>query len=117
MELTKYILEDVFQVARQVKAGGITLTEGRTGLARAHGFNQNSATMTLRSLIHLHRGERYRRALTIGATDYFLTRIREEDGEAGLQTALRGLSAHIDYRVSTGVNVPGLQTVLAKHSK
>jgi len=117
MELTKDILEDVFQIARQVKAGDITLTKGKADLVRAHGFNQNSATMTLRSLIHLHRGERYRRALTIGATDYFLSRIREEDGEAGLQTALRGLSAHIDYRGSTGVNVPGLQTVLAKYSK
>lgn len=117
MELTKEILEDVFQLARQVKAGDITLTKGKDDLARVHGFNQNSATMTLRSLIHLHKGERYRRALTIDATDYFLARIREEDGDAALQTALQGLAAHIDYRGSKGVNVPGLQTVLAKYGR
>jgi len=114
MQLTKDILEDVFRTARKVKTGQITLAQGGTILVGAHRLNQNSAAMMLRSLVHLHKGERYRRALTIGATDYFLTRIREEDGQAGLQTALRGLSAHIDYRESSGVRVPGLQSILAK---
>lgn len=117
MELSKQILEDVFRVTRQVEVGDITLTKGTTDLVRVHEFNPNSATMTIRSLCHMIRGERYRRALTIDATDYFLSRIKEEDGIEGLRVALKGLSSHIDYRHSTGVNVPGLQAILVKHSK
>jgi 5-methylcytosine-specific restriction protein A len=117
MELSQNILEEIFQVTQQVDHGDITLTQGRDGLVRAHGFNANSANMTIRSLRHMLNGERYRRALTLEATDYFLGRIRDEYGNHGLQRALAGLSAHIDYRHSTGVAVPGLQTILAKHSK
>ena len=117
MELSQEILEEIFEVTRQVDRGDITLTKGRDDLVRAYGFNANSANMTIRSLRHMLNGERYRRALTLDATDYFLGRIREEYGNNGLQKALAGLSAHIDYRHSTGVAVPGLQTILAKHSK
>lgn len=116
MELSKEILEDIFQITRQVNKRKMTLTEGKNELVRLHGFNPNSATMSIRSLRHMISGERYRRALTIDATDYFLARIREEDGDKALQVALVGLSAHIDYRASTGVLVPGLQSILAKHS-
>jgi 5-methylcytosine-specific restriction protein A len=117
MELNQKILEEIFQVTRQVDRGDITLTQGRDDLVRAHGLNANSANMTIRSLRHMLHGERYRRALTMDATDYFLGRIQEEYGNQGLQKALVGLSAHIDYRHSTGVAVPGLQTILARHSK
>jgi 5-methylcytosine-specific restriction protein A len=117
MELGQDILEGIFQVTQQVERGDITLTQGRDDLVRAHGLNVNSANMTIRSLRHMLNGERYRRALTLDATDYFLRRIRDEYGNHGVQKALTGLSAHIDYRHSTGVAVPGLQTILAKHSK
>jgi len=116
MELSQEILEEIFQITRQVDRGDITLTKGRDDLVRVYGFNANSANMTIRSLRHMLNGERYRRALTLDATDYFLGRIREEYGDNGLQKALAGLSAHVDYRHSTGVAVPGLQTILAKHS-
>jgi len=117
MELTNEILENVFQLTQQVDRGQITLTKGKEDLVRAHGFNANSASMTIRSLRHMINGERYRRALTIEATDYFLNRIKAEFGNQGHKKALAGLSAHIDYRHSTGVSVPGLQTVLKRHTK
>lgn len=117
MQLSKAILEDIFQVTRQVKRGDITLAKGAMDLVRVHGFNPNSASMTIRSLRHLINGERYRRALTVEATDYFLSRIKDEYGHEGLRVALRGLSSHIDYRHSTGVSVPSLQSILDKHSK
>lgn len=117
MELSREILEEIFVITRLVDRGEITLKKGKQDLVRAYGFNANSANMTIRSLRHMLNGERYRRALTLDATDYFLGRIREEYGDNGLQNALAGLSGHIDYRHSTGVAVPGLQTVLAKHSK
>ncbi|HZW11694.1 MAG TPA: hypothetical protein VFF81_00690 [Noviherbaspirillum sp.] len=98
MELTRDILEDVFQLARQVRAGDITLTKGANDLVRSYGFNPNSATMTIRSPCHMLKGKRYRRALTVGATDYFFTRIKEEDGNDALLLALKALSSHIDYR-------------------
>ncbi|WP_306394738.1 hypothetical protein [Telluria beijingensis] len=117
MELSKDILEQIFQLTQQVNSGRISLTAGRDELVKAFGFNPNSASMTIRSLRHLLNGERYRRALTIGATDYFLGRIREEYGNEGLRKALAGLSAHIEYRNSQDVKVPGLDTILAKHSR
>ena len=117
MELRPDILEKIFQVTQQVDRLAITLVKGRDELVRAYGLNANSANMMIRSLRHMLNGERYRRALTLDATDYFLGRIREEYGNHGLQKALAGLSAHIDYRHSTGVAVPGLQTILARHSK
>jgi 5-methylcytosine-specific restriction protein A len=117
MELSQEILEEVFQVTRQVDRGDITLTKGRGDLVRAYVLNVNSANMAIRSLRHMLNGENYRRALTVAATDYFLGRIRKEYGPQGLQKALAALSAHINYRHSTGVNVPALQTILAKHSK
>jgi 5-methylcytosine-specific restriction protein A len=117
MELSRDILEEIFHITRQVDHGHITLTTGKDSLVRAYGMNANSANMMIRSLRHMLNGERYRRALTLDATDYFLGRIREEYGNHGLQKALAGLSAHIDYRHSTEVAVPGLQTILTKHSK
>ena len=117
MEMSKDTLEEIFQLAQQVDRGDITQAKGRDDLVRAYGLNVNSANMAIRSLRHLLKGERYRRALTLGATDYFLGRIRDECGEQGLKRSLVGLSAHIDYRHSTGVEVPGLQTILSKHSK
>jgi len=117
MRISHDILEEIFQVTRQVDRGDITLTKGKDNLVRAYRFNANSANMIIRSLRHMLNGESYRRALTLDATDYFLGRIREECGNHGLQKALVGLSAHIDYRHSTGVPVPGLQIILAKHSK
>jgi 5-methylcytosine-specific restriction protein A len=110
-------LEEIFQITQQVDLGSITLTKGKDDLERAHGLNTNSANMTIRSLRHMLHGERYRRALMMDTTDYFLRRIQEEYGDLGLQKALVGLSAHIDYRHSTGVEVPGLQTMLARYSK
>lgn len=115
VELKQETLEEIFRVTQQVDRGDITLTKGRDDLVRAWGLNANSANMTIRSLRHLLNGERYRRALTLDATDYFLRRIRDEYGNQGLQKALAGLSAHIDYRHSTGVAVPGLQVILSKH--
>jgi 5-methylcytosine-specific restriction protein A len=117
MELSQDILEEIFQVARRVDRQDITLTKGIDDLVRAYGFNANTANVTIRSLRHMLNGERYRRALTLDATDYFLDRIGEEYGNQGLERALAALSAHIDYRHSTGRRVPGLQTILAKHSK
>ncbi len=117
MELSKVALEDIFQVAQKVQSGVITLAKGSDDLVRAHGLNANSARMTIRSLRHLLEGERYRRALSLPVTDYALVRIQQEHGAPGLKKALIGLSAHIDYRHSTGVAVPGLQAILAKHGK
>jgi 5-methylcytosine-specific restriction protein A len=117
MELSPETLEAIFQVTLHVDRGDIALSKARNDVARTNGLNANSVNITIRSLRHLLNGERYRRAITLQATDYFLRRIREESGNQGLRAALKGLSAHIDYRHSTGVKVPGLQTLLAKHEK
>lgn len=117
MKISRDVLEEIFEVTQKIDRGDITLTKGRDDLARSHGLNVNSTNIVIRSLRHMLNGERYRRALTMDATEYFLCRIKEEFGNDGLTKALAGLSSHIDYRHSTGSNVPGLQTILARHSR
>lgn len=56
MELSREILEEVFQIAQQVDRGEIAMTKGRDSLVRAYGFNANSANMLVRSLRHLSTG-------------------------------------------------------------
>lgn len=115
MKISLSILEEIFDFALRVDRAEVTLATATDELVRVHGLNPSSANMTIRSLRHLLNGERYRRALTLDATDYFLGRIGEEYGSQGMRKALTGLSAHIDYRHTTGVTVPGLQTILAKY--
>jgi hypothetical protein len=74
------MLADIFYLAQQIGRGEVTPTAGRDKLVNSHGFNCNSANMSIRSLRHLLNGERYRRALTLDAPDYFLRRIGEEYG-------------------------------------
>lgn len=117
MKQSDEVLEGIFQVACLVDRGIISRSKGADNLAMAYQLNRNSAKMAIRSLRHLINGERYRRALTLDATDHFLRRIREEYGDPGHHRALSGLSAHIEYRHSTGVAVPGLEALLTKHSR
>lgn len=117
MNLEIAVLEDIYKITRNIDGGGLSLSKGRDELVRMYGLNQNSAAMTLRSLRHMFNGERYRRALSLPVTDFCLNKIFEDEGAIALQRALTGLSAHIDYRHAGGVNVPGLQTLLAQHEK
>lgn len=98
IELNQVILEDIFYLAQQVDRGEITSTAGRDKLVISYGLNPNLANMSIRFLRHLLNGKRYRRALTLGATDYVMRRISNEYGSQGMNTALRGLFAHIEYR-------------------
>jgi len=117
MELSKKALDDIFELSQQVARSQVTLTKAAESLNMSHGIKETSGRMTLSSVAHLLSGEVYKRALTIQIVEYLLSRVNEESGVSGLRKALVGLSAHIDYRNSGGVNVPGLQTILAKFSK
>lgn len=117
MKLSNEMFERIFTTARSVHLSEKTLAIGSAELVSAYGLNPNSVKITIRSLIHLFQGERYRRAITIDLTDYALRRINENYGGKALRIALRGLSAHIDYRQSFGNAVPGLQSLLSKHSQ
>jgi 5-methylcytosine-specific restriction protein A len=117
MELSENALDDIFDLSQQVAKSQVTLTEAAKNLCKSHGIKETSGSMTLSSVGHLLGGEVYKRALTIQIVEYVLSRVNKESGVAGLSKSLEGLSAHIDYRNSGGVKVPGLQTVLAKFSK
>lgn len=116
MELSIKALDDIFELSQQVAKSQLTLTKGAESLSKYHGIKESSGRMTLSSVRHLLSGQVYKRALTIQIVEYVLSRVNEENGAAGLRKALTGRSAHIDYRNAGAVNVPGLQTVLAKFS-
>jgi hypothetical protein len=114
MELSTSALDDIFALAQQVSQSEVTLVMAAESLHKSHGIKESSGRMTLNSVSRLVSGEVYKRALTIQIVEYVLSKVSEERGQRGLRIALAGLSAHIDYRNSGNVSVPGLQTVLAK---
>jgi len=117
MELSTKALDDILDLSKQVARSQLTLSKAAESLYRFHGIKETSGRMTLSSVGHLLSGKVYKRALTIQIVEYVLRRVNEESGSAGLRKALTGLSEHINYRDSGGVNVPGLQAVLAKFSR
>lgn len=117
MDLSTSALNDIYEQAQQVVRAQVTLSKSAESLHKMHGIKESSARMTLSSVGRLLSGEVYKRALTIQIVEYVLNRVNEESGVAALRKALVGLSTHIDYRNSGDVNVPGLQTVLAKFSR
>lgn len=117
MELDTKALEHIFKLSQQVARSQTSLAKAADILHKQHAIKESSGRMTLSSLGRLLNGEVYKRALTIQIVEYALARVSDESGPIGLRQTLKGLSAHIDYRNSGGVNTPGLQTVLAKFSR
>lgn len=114
IQLSTPALDDIFALAQQVSRSEVTVARAAESLHKSYGIKESSGRMTLNSVARLVGGNVYKRALTIQIVDYVLTKVSEESGQGGLRIALAGLSAHIDYRNSGNVSVPGLQTVLAK---
>jgi len=95
--------------------GEIGMTEVRKLLAGT-GMRKASASILAGNVSYMLRGEVYKRAQSIPATDDFLTWILRDRGDAMLRNAIRSVRAHIEYYQEghEGVRV-GLWEILAKH--
>lgn len=68
------------------------------------GMNRASASDYIRNVKYILSGFPYKRTISAAATEYYLSRIKEEFGAAKLNLALKALEGHIEY-------YEGIQTV------
>lgn len=101
---------------------GLELYDGKIGIANAKrrlaptGINSNSAADLIYNVGHLLRGERYKRAMSFGTTDDFLTWLRRDRGETALKAAVAAVAQHLDYfEQKRHVRLKAHRKVLAKH--
>lgn len=116
MEIERQHHELAYQLGRRIQRGEMGLTEARDELAGA-GVNPNSAVALLNDFRHMLEGTRYTRALSTATTDYFLTWIRRDYGDAALANAVSAVAKHLDYyEKKRGVNLRATRDILARHS-
>jgi hypothetical protein len=92
-----------YQVARDVYEQRLLPKEGIERLANA-GINRNSARDFIYILRSMLGGEAYKRAMSTGATRYFLNRILHDYGVKRLKDATAALRLHVAYK---GDAMPG----------
>jgi 5-methylcytosine-specific restriction protein A len=95
-KITNEIVEKAYIVAKGFYHDRISLKEAKDTLVKV-GMNENSATDYIYNYSNLIQGKLFTRTTNAYGTDYYLQKIYEESGQAGLQNALISLSQHIDY--------------------
>lgn len=95
-KITKEIVAKAYQVAKDFYYNKISLKQAKDILGKA-GMNENSATDYIYNYSNLIQGKLFTRTTSAYGTHYYLQKIFEENGQAGLQNALISLSQHLDY--------------------
>ncbi|HEU4820438.1 MAG TPA: HNH endonuclease signature motif containing protein [Qipengyuania sp.] len=107
----------VFDLAKLVASGKMSESEAGGALNAELGMNYSSAMGYLRKRKQLLAGEQYTRTMNTVATRYFLERIRDEEGDVGLTSALSAVRKHIDYYKSVkGANLRSIEELLSEFS-
>ncbi len=104
---------EAYQVARQVYEGEIRPTDAIDYLADI-GLNRSSARDFLYILKSMLDGVVYKRAMSTGATDYFMQKVREHYGPEKLANAIAALRLHISYK---GDAMPGYLAIADKYEE
>lgn len=94
--ITNEIVEKAYLVAKDFYQNRISLKEAKDTLVKI-GMNENSATDYIYNYSNLIQGKLFTRTTNAYGIDYYLQKIYEESGQAGLQNALISFSQHIDY--------------------
>jgi hypothetical protein len=101
---------------------GLRRHDGEFGLAEAasllkgSGLRKATAAILAGNVSYLLKGEVYKRAISIPATDDYLAWISRDRGDSGLSRALKAVQAHIEYWEATHRgNRRGLRELLVKH--
>jgi 5-methylcytosine-specific restriction protein A len=95
-KITNEIVEKAYKVAKDFYEGRISLKKAQDILIN-DAMNANSAMDYIYNYSNLIQGKLFTRTTNVYGTDYYLKKIYEESGQAGLQNALISLSQHLDY--------------------
>lgn len=102
---------EAYRIARKVHEGEMSGSDGIKLLSRA-GVNPNRA----RDFIYIFRsmkdGAVYKRAMSTGATEYFLQQIRKDYGDDAQRKAVYSLRQHIAYK---GGRMPGYTAIAERY--
>lgn len=115
MKVDRAQYEIAYELGRDVASGKRGIREALVS-AIAAGVEQGSAPGLIYNVGKMLKGVCYKRALSIPATDDYLTWIRKDYGDTVLGQALAAVRLHIDYyEAKRAVKRPGLHDVVAKH--
>lgn len=89
-----------YEIAKKVHLNEMSVSEGANELENT-GMKKNSGLDYIYAYSKLIQGKLYTRTINAFATDYYLNRILEENGENGLKIALLSLYQHIEYYEET----------------
>jgi len=116
-KITNEIVEKAYDVAKDFYYDKITLKQAQAILVQ-NGMNKNSAMDYIYNYSNLIQGKLFTRTTNAYGTEYYLKKIYEESGQAGLQNALISLSQHIDYyKEKSGASVKQRSDIYDKYLK
>lgn len=94
--ITNSMIHKAYDIAKQIYNNQITRLEGISFL-ESIGMKESSAHDYIYFYYNLVRGKLFTRTTNVFATEYYLRKIHEEQGDQGLKTALLSLAQHFDY--------------------
>ena len=116
-KITNKIVEIAYRVAKDFFQKKITLKQA-TEILSKNGMNEKSAVDYIYNYSNLINGKLFTRSTNAYATDYYLRKIYEENGQSGLQNALISLSQHLDYyEEKSGASVKQRRDIYDKYLK
>lgn len=111
-KMTKEMIDTCYECGKAVfSENAIEFNQEIDKLSRETGVNRNSAIMYVYAVKNMLNGEIYKRAISIQATEKYLTYILKDFGKNGLRKAVQAVKAHIEYRKNFGHTVDGLERI------
>lgn len=108
----------VYELGRQVESNKLGISAAANILFEKHGMKLSSAKSYLDTLQRIFAGREYQRTVNLKATRYFLQRIRDDFGVAGLQRAVSACKQHLRYYAMKGSSeLPTLRALVAEFDK
>ncbi len=101
MQIQRSKHEPAYRCGQKLYEGKLRITDAKKELA-AIGINPNSAADIVYALVHLLKGERYKRTLSANLTTDFFQWIHRDYGVDVLKRAVSSLRQHIEYYESLG---------------
>lgn len=90
-------MKAAYEVAKRVREGAASITEGTDELFSHYKLNRSSARDTVNNINSMLDGKKYVRTNNAFATEYFLEMIYRDYGVSALKLAIFAVEQHIEY--------------------